>query len=279
MSIVALAISQEVMPPELQELLSDHTKWEALLKTASKGYYKFQACIKAQNAPVFLLRRISRHTGKEVPLKEQPTAKHKDINPHNCAAWGKHHRPLSSSNLNKASAIISTRLGLETQVISCVLCISFALKSIRGGAGIADWRVSNRMGYFRGDLRLARTTYASTFGPAQTTRAHGKETALVAIEENSLITHLPDPANLDLALLLEGKELVSHFFDVLEGITKDRRQHVPASLTTQIVNCCLWLNSRAQVGFKQSLLGLLSLTSSNATKLWSLLAQEDHLFD
>ena len=107
------------MSPELQELFSNHTKVDALLKTASKGYYKFQARTKAQNALVFLLGRISCHTGKEGPLKEQPTAKQKDISPRNCAAWGKHHRLLSISNLNKA---FNKCLQLKHKQYCCYVC-------------------------------------------------------------------------------------------------------------------------------------------------------------
>ena len=268
LSIVALAISQEVMAKKLRELFEYKKIGELLLKSG-KGFFEFSAISRACNALVFLHSQIDCLTLAEVP----PEKKAPNYSPANWLAWGKHHRAMTLQHLNCMLRVLSKHLNLRVCITSQVFCTTYAFKQLSSGT-IPNWKVASSMGHFNGDLLLVQKVYRPTVANMKMTRTPST-TALAGLSINGAITHFPDATIIDSATLQEAQVCIKQFYNTLQRYCQDWAKPVLTLLTRSIANMFQELNTGTQLLFKESLSGLLGLTSSNATAAWSCLRAKE----
>lgn len=198
-------------------------------------------------------------------------------------AWGDHHRPMNTKHLNRALQVISHRLGLAKVVTSRTFRTSYAFKVMIDG-NVPAWRLASRMGHFSGNKDLARKVCAPTLGPEDTRRTSADGSATVstgvqrASDANGTVSHLPDPAKVDPELLERADSLLQAFHQHLDEQCGGSRIEVPSDVVDGIIDTFCAVNNGSKMPLKESLAGLLSLTSARLLP-WTSVVRQIHPFD
>ena len=97
-----------------------------------------------------------------------------------------------------------------------------------------------------------------------------------ALGTNGAVMYLPLPANVDSTLLERAGNLLAA---LEQHLAKEASLQVPTAMVEDIISTFWSINSGVKIPLKETLMGLLSLTSAQAQSSISLVAAKVHPFD
>ena len=281
MSFILLAITQGAMGPDLERCVKDKSFGQTLLDKAgfhsganglltSNGHV-FSATKSAEDCPVFVVvTRLSatvKHASDKAALE------------HDTPQFSRY-SPLRSNRLSDTLAVIGASVGLLQPVTTAVFRRTFAMRALADG-NQAGWQIADQMGHTKGDKRLHRLTYRSTYAPfdyasvrsgMQDTTCEDVSSAIASI--GSITTRIDSSAVAE-EELASVRSLLKSIAEVQMELTEDER--VPLADQESVVMMHASLAGGVRVSFSEAMRALMDVAAED--EHWIDIAAQPHPYD